>query len=703
MVSAQIADRDRCKKEKELEEAVATTQLAEEKSNAAAWSEEKKCRNEGKKREEEKKKKASDLKNNNEDKVEKERMPMSFETIKGRAEDEDNSEPITTKKDGRVEGTDVADPSINEHLDAINKGGGDDVTNKDMEDDRLTDSPQKKKRKREKKKKKKEEKKEKEESKKSIEDEPAVVTPLSMRKGRFTTGSNSKMKTQKKERALMEMYIHRHTRWMIELAMKCVENNKHAEFIHGVRKLLGEVQTKCPMAVVEPVTKGKGKRYIYPSNVSYNFTKLDKNVKVERGHRALKTMNPWGKEADKITEEDYKDPVVIFSLCFSTDKDPEDIIAAVGAEWHKVGGTKMYRKQLASFKEVTPIVILCLLNSSNRLTIIEEFTNILKEAQERRNLDEMEEMDGFRDMEIPKFSLTVKVPKLQGEDTQIYKGWKGQEQWNWKCIHIGMEKAKYRFVRVLVNKAKKRDLFRPIWGRHVIVSKLKVNGSDQDDGTGKKDLRKLISDSRHYINYHATMIYNGLSGVMDLDWKVAIPLDEDPMVLVGEVSLQDILYEHIKMDNGTPMIAEVHQRTLISPVDIVVPNTSFAEGQVAQMNKNLAAYLLNYLQDIGIEENFVKELIRVAIHPELRNKIKECEWEKKERELVTPEDKENAVTQMMQKSPWYKDMFKGLKIGDKKNERKYADKEMLYNLNDNNSVNTISAKPTKNIAGHLAR
>ena len=151
-------------------------------------------------------------------------------------------------------------------------------------------------------------------------------------------------------------------------------------------------------------------------------------------------------------------PVVKFSLCFSTDEDPDEIMSAVGVEWSKTGGTMMFKKQLATFREVTPVVIFRLLNSCTRETIIAEFTAILKDALERMNMEDMEEDGEFRDAVIPPFSLTVKVPKIQGEDTSVFQGWKGRDNWHRKCIHIGVDKEHQKLVLTLVDEAKRCQL-----------------------------------------------------------------------------------------------------------------------------------------------------------------------------------------------------------------------------------------------------
>ena len=196
------------------------------------------------------------------------------------------------------------------------------------------------------------------------------------------------------------MYEHKHTCWMLDMAIRCEEQDKEVEFTHGLRKFFGEVQTVCHKAVIEPRKEGRGKRYTRPADIPYNFTMLDENVKVQGAHRAFEMKRPWGKNSNEAEDDELEHPVVKFSLCFSTDEDPDEIMSAVGVEWSKTGGTMMFKKQLATFREVTPVVIFRLLNSCTRETIIAEFTAILKDALERMNMEDMEEDGEFRDAVI---------------------------------------------------------------------------------------------------------------------------------------------------------------------------------------------------------------------------------------------------------------------------------------------------------------
>ena len=64
-------------------------------------------------------------------------------------------------------------------------------------------------------------------------------------------------------------------------------------------------------------------------------------------------------------------------------------------------------------------------------------------------------------------------------------------------------------------------------------------------------------------------------------------------------------------------------------VDIVIPNTPEAETMVAMMNKKLPAYLTLYLDDIGMDKDFIRKIITGAFCSALMHEINYCHGTKK--------------------------------------------------------------------------
>ena len=118
---------------------------------------------------------------------------------------------------------------------------------------------------------------------------------------------------------------------------------------------------------------------------------------------------------------------------------------------------------------------------------------------------------------------------------------------------------------------------------------------------------------RRHVNYHSSMIYDGLVGVVDLNWEVAFYAESDPTRLVGYMSLWYVLYKFMKFYDGHSLIGEIHQENNLASVDIVIANAPEAETMVAMMNKNLAAYLTHCLKAAGLNGDFIGRLVNASI------------------------------------------------------------------------------------------
>ena len=70
-------------------------------------------------------------------------------------------------------------------------------------------------------------------------------------------------------------------------------------------------------------------------------------------------------------------------------------------------------------------------------------------------------------------------------------------------------------------------------------------------------LDKHTRYSARHINYHTSMVAKGLSGILDVDKKVDITSDSDPVEKVGEMSLRGVLY-NLKLQDGHTLFGEIY-------------------------------------------------------------------------------------------------------------------------------------------------
>jgi hypothetical protein len=84
-------------------------------------------------------------------------------------------------------------------------------------------------------------------------------------------------------------------------------------------------------------------------------------------------------------------PEVYFTLCFSSDKEPEKIVERVAGEWGKAGGKKLYLKEISSFDTKTVATIFHLRHDNTAATVHSEFLRALDES---KDIAENEDQEG---------------------------------------------------------------------------------------------------------------------------------------------------------------------------------------------------------------------------------------------------------------------------------------------------------------------
>ena len=550
-----------------------------------------------------------------------------------------------------------------------------------------------------KKKKKRNKSRKKDKGKESATFAEAVIAPPSViRQGRFSMGSPLSNPTQKLK---MQTYDHTHKRYLWDMAILLTAEDKYAEFTHALRSLFSNGLKVDDKWVIEPVVVGKGQRITAAEDIPYNHTDMGINVRVPGGSQAFEKRRPWKKQGGDRghrdeDEEELEDPIVKFTIAFSSDEEPEWIMERLGAEWGKLGGKKIWPKPLGAFSTCTPVVLYKLHNGGHKPTLMAELRGIFEKAMALVEGDEMMDYFEHTGKDIPQMGFRMNVPKIPGQDTSVFSGWSKSQQWRRKCIHVEVDKKDEKFIAFLVTAAKERNLIAPVWGSNVRIT----NMADED--TRHVDLASLASYVRQHINYHASMRSDGLTGIINLDKEVNFSAVSDALQVAGTMSLRYVLYRFIKLADSHSLFGEVHQETPISSVDVVIPNTPEAETLLLMMKKNIGAFLHFHLKELGLDGSFITDLLRASVDPSLLHEIPKCSWEEKGRILTTPTDEKEEKRRSMENAAWYKDDFAALTVGKgKKKGRKqdYANPEVMYDLDGAQSVNTIHNRPGQGYTG----
>jgi hypothetical protein len=79
---------------------------------------------------------------------------------------------------------------------------------------------------------------------------------------------------------------------------------------------------------------------------------------------------------------------------------------------------------------------------------------------------------------------------------------------------------------------------------------------------------------------------------------------------LGKLSLRQTLMKYLKLPDGSPLCAKIHQQGLLVQVNMVIPNTADAEARFEMFNKQPAGYLYFVLQNFGASMTFIQEILR---------------------------------------------------------------------------------------------
>jgi hypothetical protein len=127
---------------------------------------------------------------------------------------------------------------------------------------------------------------------------------------------------------------------------------------------------------------------------------------------------------------------------------------------------------------------------------------------------------------------------------------------------------------------------------------------------------------------------------------------------VGSLILCYVLLSYLMMQDGPPMITEVHQEDISKPTHIVIPNTKDAKRMVGMMNKNLQAILHHVLLEHDCTGEFTKELLKCLCKASMLAEMHNCKWDATTRTLTTIEEEDRKKEiKAFEGAAWFKGEF----------------------------------------------
>jgi hypothetical protein len=158
------------------------------------------------------------------------------------------------------------------------------------------------------------------------------------------------------------------------------------------------------------------------------------------------------------------------------------------------------------------------------------------------------------------------------------------------------------FLRVLISYIKEMKLAVLIWGGHTHITET------VDWDSPKGDVSRFVRMSQDHTNYNMSLVSVQVKGITDLEASAEVTCPESGNV-IGRLSFRQTLLKYLKLMDGNPMCAEIHQRGPQGPVDMVISNTLLAECEFEMFNKQPAGYLYHVLPKFGASELLIKSLL----------------------------------------------------------------------------------------------
>ena len=515
------------------------------------------------------------------------------------------------------------------------------------------------------------------------------------------TPTDSANSTNAKSATFLDEVVYPHSRVIIELAILLKSDKAFEEFTQALMAFITNAQMVDPKFVINPIKpSSKEKNISNKSEISPNMTKLGIHIKISGNGNAFNKKKVWNNQTSdrksrKVRKDEFRDPVIYFSMVISTEVEPLELIDRVTHEWSRLNGTRLQVKDLQSISSETVVTFFKVSTATPKNVILAELTKILLEAQNRsRNdyskRDELFDLTAYdftldegieMGESLPPMNLRVQNALLRGQEVTAFNRLSHQAQQARKSWHLEVDSKHAAKMKALIQCAKTYGCVEEMWGPHAHLSEV------TDATSTAREAKRQVDVAQSHTNYQLSMVAEELVGVVNLDEPLAITHPESGKE-IGQLSLRTALLNYLKMQDGHPMIAEVHQEDICKPTHIIVPHTEEAERMVGMMNKNLPAFLYHMLLEIDFTEDIVSKLLKTSCETSLVTQISQCKWHSGTRTLTTPEEeRKSKAVKALESAAWFKDEFGLLKKGPK--PMMAIPQEAQFNLDGTSSIKTI--------------
>jgi hypothetical protein len=313
--------------------------------------------------------------------------------------------------------------------------------------------------------------------------------------------------------------------------------------------------------------------------MSTNMTVFLAYAPVGRNVRAFQSKNKNDKKKGKKNKDNQKilEPSVYPMMVFSSDVKPEVIISGVSHKFGRAGGFYFRKKQIQCEETMTPFIIFFLYTFNDTATIRSKLASLLVEALQGIK-DDFTLPDEFASSPVPDIDIRRGVPKLPGQPGSNFRDYSRDMQEAQRAHLIECDIKTIPLLQLLINYIKDTKLAVQIWGGHTHITET------VDWGSPKGDVNQFVQMSQDHTNYNMSLTSVQVKGITDLDASAKV-ICPDSGNMLGYLSLHQTLLKYLKLPDGNPMRAELHQRGPQGVVDMIIPNTPLAKSSFEMFNK----------------------------------------------------------------------------------------------------------------------
>ncbi len=286
---------------------------------------------------------------------------------------------------------------------------------------------------------------------------------------------------------------------------------------------------------------------------------------------------------------------------------------------------------------------------------------------------------------LPDINIRCGIPKLPGQPGSNFRNYSREMQEARQAHLIKCNIKEIPFLRALISYIKDKKLAVCIWGGHTHITEM------VDWDSLKGDVSRFVWMSQDHTNYNMSLISVQVKSITNLKASAEMTCPESGNV-IGHLSLRQTLLKYLKLQDGNPMCAELHQRGPQGPVDMVIPNTLLAECCFETFNKQPAGYLYHVLPTFGASDLFIKTLLCQSMDAGLTTEAPLCTYDPATHILTTPCDlAQEGVLSDVCSLPFFQDVLANKLAVDasKKSKKAYTAPKMSFQLSSARSVQTV--------------